>query len=243
MKLFQILLTHLQDASKNTNMTDLLLVKQNFKNKDLMDQALTHRSWVNEHKGVRTSNERLEFLGDAILEYIVSKELYSEFPDKEEGYLTALRANIVNTVSLSEVAKTLQLGDHLFLSKGEEESGGRTNTSLLADTVEAIIGAIYIDRGVDSAEEFVRANLLVDVQKRASSPLKDFKSRLQELVQSQSLPAPKYQVVTETGPDHSKTFVLDVMVGGKPWGRGEGKSKATAEQEAAKAAFESHIVK
>jgi ribonuclease-3 len=224
-------------------MTDLELVKKQFKNKDLIDQALTHRSWVNEHKGVRTSNERLEFLGDAILEYIVSKELYSEFPDKEEGYLTALRANLVNTVSLAEVAKSLELGEHLFLSKGEEESGGRTNPSLLADTVEAIIGAIFIDRGVDSAEEFVRANLLVDIQKRAASPLKDFKSRLQELVQSQSLPAPKYQVVTETGPDHNKTFVLDVLVGGVAWGRGEGKSKATAEQEAAKSAFESHIVK
>lgn len=224
-------------------MKDIISIKESFNNKELIDQALTHRSWVNEHKGVRSSNERLEFLGDAILEYIVSKELYSEFPDKEEGYLTALRANLVNTVSLSEVAITLELGGHLFLSKGEEESGGRTNPSLLADTVEAIIGAIFIDRGVDSAEEFVRENLLVDLQKRAASPLKDFKSRLQELVQSQSLPAPKYQVVTETGPDHNKTFVLDVLVGGVAWGRGEGKSKATAEQEAAKVAFESHIVK
>lgn len=224
-------------------MTNLILVKQRFKNKDLIDQALTHRSWVNEHKGIRTSNERLEFLGDAILEYIVSKELYAQFPDKEEGYLTALRANLVNTVSLSEVAKTLELGEYLFLSKGEEESGGRTNPSLLADTVEAIIGAIFIDRGVEDAEEFVRVNLLVDIKKRAASPLKDFKSRLQELVQSQSLPAPKYQVVSEAGPDHSKTFVLDVVVGGNAWGRGEGKSKAVAEQEAAKDAFESHVVK
>jgi ribonuclease-3 len=224
-------------------MTNLILAKQKFKNKDLIDQALTHRSWVNEHKGIRTSNERLEFLGDAILEYIVSKELYAQFPDKEEGYLTALRANLVNTVSLSEVAKTLELGEYLFLSKGEEESGGRTNPSLLADTVEAIIGAIFIDRGVEDAEEFVRVNLLVDIKKRAASPLKDFKSRLQELVQSQSLPAPKYQVVSEAGPDHSKTFVLDVLVGGKAWGKGEGKSKALAEQEAAKSAFEAHIVK
>lgn len=224
-------------------MTNLILVKQSFKNKDLIDQALTHRSWVNEHKGVRASNERLEFLGDAILEYIVSKELYAQFPDKEEGYLTALRANLVNTVSLSEVAKTLELGEYLFLSKGEEESGGRTNPSLLADTVEAIIGAIFIDRGVEDAEEFVRVNLLVDIKKRAASPLKDFKSRLQELVQSQSLPAPKYQVVSEAGPDHSKIFVLDVIVGGNAWGRGEGKSKAVAEQEAAKDAFESHVVK
>ncbi len=224
-------------------MTDISLIKDSFKDKNLLDLALTHRSWVNEHKGVRTSNERLEFLGDAILEFIVSKELFVQFPDKEEGYLTALRANLVNTVSLAEIAKNLDLGTHLFLSKGEEESGGRTNTSLLADTVEAIIGAIFIDRGVEAAEEFVRKNLLVDMHKRAAEPLKDFKSRLQELVQSQSLPAPKYQVVSESGPDHSKTFVLEVIVGGVAWGKGEGKSKATAEQEAAKAAFESHIVK
>ena len=118
---------------------------KNFKNKSLLDLALTHRSWVNEHKGVRTSNERLEFLGDAVLEFVVSKEIYKKFPDKEEGYLTALRANLVNTVSLTEIAKKLNLGSILYLSKGEEESGGRTNPSLLADTVEAIIGAIFID--------------------------------------------------------------------------------------------------
>lgn len=223
-------------------MTDVNSLKKGFKNKNLIDLALTHRSWVNEHKGVRTSNERLEFLGDAILEFIVSKELYDKFPDKEEGYLTALRANLVNTVSLAEIAKNLDLGQHLFLSKGEEESGGRTNTSLLADTVEAIIGAIFIDRGVEDAEKFIFENLLVDLEKRAASPLKDFKSRLQELVQSQSLPAPKYQVVSESGPDHNKTFVLEVVVANKPWGRGEGKSKSIAEQEAAKAAFEAHIV-
>jgi len=218
-------------------MTDITKVKDNFKNKELFDLALTHRSWVNEHKGIRTSNERLEFLGDAILEFIVSKEIYAKFPDQEEGYLTALRANIVNTVSLAEIAKKLDLGSILFVSKGEEESGGRTNGSLLADTVEAIIGAIFIDRGIGDAEEFIKENLLIDVETRATQPLKDFKSRLQELVQSQSLPTPKYQVVEESGPDHDKKFVIEVTVSGKSWGKGEGKSKATAEQEAAKSAL------
>ncbi len=222
-------------------MTTIDSIKNSFKNKDLFDLALTHRSWVNEHKGIRSSNERLEFLGDAVLEFVVSKELYSQFPDQEEGYLTALRANIVNTVSLAEIAKKLNLGSILFLSKGEEESGGRTNGSLLADTVEAIIGAIYIDRGVLEAEKFIAENLLVDLEIRSSQPLKDFKSRLQELVQSQSLPTPKYQVVGEAGPDHDKIFTTEVFVNGKVWGKGEGKSKATAEQEAAKTAFESHI--
>lgn len=214
-------------------MTDIKKLKESFKNPELFDLALTHRSWVNEHKGVRTHNERLEFLGDAVLEFVVSKEIYTKFQDKEEGYLTALRANLVNTVSLSEIAKNLNLGDILYLSKGEEDSGGRTNTSLLADTVEAIIGAIFLDRGVVAAEKFIRENLLDNLDARAKSPLKDSKSVLQEHVQSLSLPAPKYVVSDETGPDHNKTFTIQVLVNGDVWGVGQGRSKSLAEQEAA----------
>ncbi len=214
-------------------MTDIKKLKESFKNAELFDLALTHRSWVNEHKGVRTHNERLEFLGDAVLEFVVSKEIYTKFQDKEEGYLTALRANLVNTVSLSEIAKNLNLGDILYLSKGEEDSGGRTNTSLLADTVEAIIGAIFLDRGVVAAEKFIRENLLDNLDARAKSPLKDSKSVLQEHVQSLSLPAPKYVVSDETGPDHNKTFTIQVLVNGDVWGVGQGRSKSLAEQEAA----------
>jgi ribonuclease III len=217
-----------------TVMKKIQTLRQNFKDKDLLDQALTHRSWVNEHKGKRTSNERLEFLGDAILEFVASKELFNQFPDKEEGYLTALRANLVNTVALAEVAKKLNLGPELFLSKGEEDGGGRINTSLLADTVEAIIGAIFIDRGIADAENFIKDNLLAEIEKKASEPLKDAKSQLQELVQSKGFPAPKYQVTEESGPDHDKKFVIEVIVDGKSWGRGEGKSKSGAEQEAAR---------
>lgn len=213
---------------------------KNFKNKELLDMALTHRSWVNEHKGVRENNERLEFLGDAILEFVVSKHLYEKFPKKEEGYLTALRANLVNTISLAEVAKKLDLGTKLYLSKGEEDGGGRTNPSLLADTVEAIIGAIFIDRGIGDSENFIVENILIDTEKKSAEPLKDSKSSLQEYVQGQSLPAPKYEVIEESGPDHDKKFIIEVKVEGKPWGRGEGKSKSTAEQEAAKDALESH---
>lgn len=212
------------------NIDDL---KKSFSNKDLLDQALTHRSWVNEHKGTRESNERMEFLGDAILEYIVSKEIYKLFPEKEEGYLTALRANMVNTIALADVAIKLNLGPSLFLSKGEEDGGGRENTSLLADTMEAIIGAIFIDRGITDAESFIMENILADVNEKAAKPLKDYKSRLQEFVQSKGLPAPKYQVVEESGPDHNKNFVIEVIVNGEAWGRGEGKSKSLGEQEAA----------
>src|ERR1700690_4406987 len=141
-------------------MTTIHAIEEGFKNKGLFDHALTHRSWVNEHKGERTSNERLEFLGDAILEFVVSREIYNQFSDKEEGYLTALRANLVNTVALSEFAKKLNLGSALYLSKGEEDSDGRSNPSLLADTVEAIIGAIFIDRGMTDSEKFIKENLM-----------------------------------------------------------------------------------
>lgn len=222
-------------------MTDIDSLKKEFKDESLFDMALTHRSWVNEHKGVRPNNERLEFLGDAILEFVVSKELFAKFPDKEEGYLTALRANLVNTVSLGEIAKKLELGKSIFLSKGEEDGGGRSNPSLLADTVEAMIGAVYIDRGIEAAEAFIQENILIELDERAAQPLKDFKSRLQEFVQSQSLPAPKYQVVEESGPDHDKKFIIEVLVNNEPWARGEGRSKSSAEQDAARQAIEKKV--
>jgi len=215
-------------------MTDIKTLKEDFKNKDLFDLALTHRSWVNEHKGIRNHNERLEFLGDAVLEFVVSNDLYHHFPEKEEGYLTALRANIVNTTSLANLAKKLDLGKLLHLSKGEEEGGGRVNPSLLADTVESVIGAIFIDGGIEKAEEFIKDNLLTGVTEKAALELKDAKSQLQEMVQSKGLAAPKYQVVKESGPDHDKKFVVEVVVKGKAWGLGEGKGKGEAEQEAAR---------
>lgn len=214
-------------------MTTIEKLKAHFIDKELFDHALTHRSWVNEHKGIRTSNERLEFLGDAILEFVVSKTIFESFTDKEEGYLTALRATLVNTVALAEFAKKINLGSALYLSKGEEESGGRTNVSLLADTVEAIIGAIFIDRDIEAATEFINENLLSELEHKASLPLKDAKSRLQEYVQSQGFLAPKYKVIEESGPDHDKKFIIEVSVQDKVWGQGEGKSKSSAEQAAA----------
>jgi ribonuclease-3 len=213
-----------------TKFTDL---EKEFKDRSLLDLALTHRSWVNENKNKRSSNERLEFLGDAILEYVASKEIFEKYPDKEEGYLTALRANLVNTVALTLVAQKLDIGPKLFLSKGEEDTNGRMNSSLLADTVEAIIGAIFIDRGLNAAAEFIKENLLAEVEIKASQPLKDAKSSLQEMVQGKGLSAPKYVVIEESGPDHNKKFVIEVQVGEEGWGRGEGKSKSAAEQEAA----------
>src|SRR3989344_4564800 len=213
-------------------------IENKFKNKELFKQALTHRSWINENPGIRGTNERLEFLGDAILEFIVSERIYADFPSEEEGFLTALRSNIVNTQNLSEYAARINLGKHLFLSKGEEQGGGRDNASLLADTVEAIIGAIYIDRGFEAASEFITKNLLADINIKLEKPLKDAKSRLQEMVQSKGFSTPRYKVVEETGPDHNKIFMIEVLVDSRSIAKGKGKSKSIAEQAAAEAALE-----
>lgn len=214
-------------------MTDILELKSLFKNQDLLTQALTHKSWVNEHKNQRESNERLEFLGDAILEFIISKELYQKHPDKEEGFLTALRANLVNTQNLANIARKLNVGKVLFLAKGEEDGGGRENPSLLADTVEAIIGAFFLDQGIEPVYEFIKEHIIAEIPEKLSKPLKDPKSRLQEYIQAKKMPTPKYRVIEESGPDHNKKFVLEVSVEGKKLGEGVGKSKSTAEQKAA----------
>lgn len=224
-------------------MDNLTSLKQLFKNEELFLQALTHKSWVNEHKNERGSNERLEFLGDAVLEFVVSSELFSRFPDKEEGYLTALRANLVNTQNLASLAKQLKVGYSILLSKGEEEGGGRENPSLLADTVEAIIGALFIDQGLEVVSSFISQNIFTEIPKKIESPLKDAKSRLQEFVQAESLPTPKYRVTEETGPDHNKNFTVTVLVESSIWGMGTGKSKSIAEQNAAQEALEAHLVK
>lgn len=204
----------------------------------MLDLALTHKSWLNEHPEAKQSNERLEFLGDAILEFLISKEIYDRFQNEEEGFLTALRANLVNTENLAQVARKLSVGDFLKMAKGEEETGGRENGSLLADTLEAIIGALFIDQGLDTVYEFIKANLIIEIPQKVSQPLKDPKSRLQEYVQAQKLPTPKYKVVEESGPDHNKKFVVEVLVDNQAQGRGEGKNKNIAEQEAAKAALD-----
>jgi ribonuclease-3 len=218
-------------------MTTLDQLRKTFNDQDLLNQALTHRSWINENPGVRGTNERLEFLGDAILEFVVSDAIYKELPDKPEGYLTALRANLVNTVNLAAVAQKLHIGPSLFLSRGEDEGGGRSNPSLLADTVEAIIGALYLDQGIEATSSFINQNILVDLKDRIVQPLKDPKSLLQEKVQAQGHSTPRYKVVSESGPDHAKQFMVEVVVDGKVQGSGSGRSKMQAEQEAAKSAL------
>ena len=208
-----------------------------FSNNNLLVQALTHKSWVNEHKGQRESNERLEFLGDAVLELIVSAEIYRRFPDKPEGYLTALRASLVNTQHLAGVAAKLDVGERLFLSKGVEATGGRRNKSLLADTVEAIIGALYLDQGLEACKKLIREYLITDIAEKVKTPLKDAKSMLQELVQNRRLKAPIYKVIKSIGPDHAKTFTVEVEIDGKAVASAAGTNKAEASQKAAKMAL------
>ena len=204
---------------------------------DLFQTAVTHRSYVNEHPESQ-SYERLEFLGDAVLEYLVSSHLYHQFADQPEGVLTALRSQIVNTQALSQVARQLKLGQYLRLATGERQNGGRENNSILEDVVEALIGAIYLDRGMPAARQFVQDHILPLLNKLDLSQLKDPKSLLQELVQARKLPTPEYQIVQETGPDHAKQFTVKVLVKGREWGRGQGKSKQKAQQAAAAQALE-----
>jgi ribonuclease-3 len=206
-------------------------------NPDLLTEALTHRSWTNEHKNSRANNERLEFLGDAVLELFVSEYLLQSYPDKPEGFMTAIRANLVNTEHLALCAKRIGLDKDLLLSHGEEETGGRRNSSLLADCLEAVIGAIYLDQKETVCKQFILDNVLFDIQTIQKNPLKDAKSRLQEKIQSQGLRAPVYRLVSATGPDHDKTFIVEVVANHQVLGKGTGKNKAEAEQACAQQAL------
>ncbi len=214
-------------------------IKKEFKDQKLFDQALTHKSWLNENPNKRESNERLEFLGDAVLDFLVGKHLYLKLPNKNEGYLTALRASIVNTKNLHLVAEKLDLGKYIFLSKGEEERGGRQGKHILADTVEAIIGAIFLSLGLEKAESFILDNLLQDLEKKLEQPLKDPKSKLQEYCHAKKLPVPKYNLIKSVGLDNDKEFTIEVQIKNQTFGQGVGKTKQEAEQEAASVALES----
>jgi ribonuclease-3 len=201
----------------------------------LLERALTHRSYAYEHGGLPT-NERLEFLGDAVLGLVVTDVLYRRHPDLPEGALAKLRASVVNTRALADVARTLGLGRWLRLGRGEEVTGGRDKSSILADTTEALIGAVYVDRGIDAASVLVRR--LFDPLMRAASEdgaALDWKTALQELAASRGLGVPDYRIA-ESGPDHAKSFTAEVALGGEVLGGGGGRSKKEAEQQAAEAA-------
>lgn len=212
-----------------------------FNNQQLFLQAFTHRSFLNETREKIGSNERLEFLGDSILSFVVSQYLYKTYPHFDEGVLTNLRSLLVNTKSLARIAQELNFGAHLRLSKGEEESKGRENPSLLADCFEAFIGALFLDQGIEAVTAFLHEYLIPQVEDFVrKKTFKDPKSLLQEYVQARKQSSPIYKVLREEGPAHAKLFTIGVYVDGELFGKGEGRSKQEAEETAAQQAIKTH---
>ncbi len=211
----------------------------NFKSKDLLVQAFCHRSYLNENPEFHLGqNERLEFLGDAVLELVITEHLYLTYPDKTEGELTSWRASLVNSKVIGQAAKKIGLYDYILLSKGERKERGKSRLYILADTFEALIGAIYLDMGYGESKKFIENNLIPELPRIIKLELyRDPKSVLQEKAQEEMGFTPVYETLNESGPDHKKHFVMGVLVDGKVIGKGEGYSKKEAEEEAAKMAL------
>lgn len=211
-----------------------------FTNAELLESALTHRSYVHEHYQTSLQpNERLEFLGDSVLNFLTARYLYHRFPEHGEGHLTAMRAALVRTAMLAQFARQMNVGAYLKLGRGEENSGGRDRDNLLADAFEAIIAAIYLDQGMDAADAFLRPLLDTEGSRIAQHGLQiDDKSRLQERVQSERNLTPRYRTVRAEGPDHNRTYTIEVFAGDDILGVGVGGSKQAAAQAAARAALE-----
>jgi ribonuclease-3 len=216
-----------------------------FKNKRLFEEVFTHRSYLNESKKASFSNERLEFLGDSILSFIVSSFIFSHFKDAKEGAMTSLRSKLTNTQTLSKIAEKLELGKYIKLSKGEGQSGGRKNKTILENTYEALVAGIYLDQGLEKAQKFVEDTLLASIPEILGTKnlsqydtLKDPKSRLQEITQKTKEITPIYKILKEEGPDHNKIYTAGVFLNEQLLAKGVGHSKQEAEKEAAKKALE-----
>ena len=203
-----------------------------FKRLDLLNLALTHRSWANE-QGIPEQYERLEFLGDSVLGLISAEWLYVRYPELPEGELSKLKAQLVSRAFLARHAEGMELGAALKIGVGEERSGGRTKASLLADSMEAVIGALYLDGGLEAARKVVEAMLTSSFEERTSKALTDSKTQLQEVSQALGWELPEYRLISATGPDHNKVFVVECWLAGGLAGTGEGPSKKVAEQRAA----------
>ncbi len=211
-----------------------------FKNREHLRRALTHKSYANEHRlAPSEQNERYEYLGDAVLELVISHLLMMRFPDHPEGDLSKLRAAVVNESQLAELAGAINLGDYLFLGKGEDSTGGRNKPSLLSDAMEAIFGAVFMDRGFEKSFKFIE-RLYEEILDRAGGVgfVKDYKTRMQEVAQSRFRVVPKYRLIRTTGPDHCKEFEVNLLIADELYGVGRGKSKKSAEQDAARIALE-----
>jgi len=211
-----------------------------FRQEYLLEQAFTHLSYLNENPSSDwSSNERLEFLGDSILNFIVAEKLYKEFPKLPEGELTEIRASLVCRDTLAGLASSLKLGDWLLLGRGEEANGGRAKASNLANAMEALIGALYLDQGLARARRLVLNQLKPELKKiKAGKTTPNYKALVQEFIQGQKRPTPIYRLVETAGPDHNKQFTAEILVEGEALGRGTGNSKKNAESQAARAAWE-----
>jgi len=211
-----------------------------FRELSLLEQALVHSSYINENPGFGlASNERLEFLGDAVLGVVVAEKLYWDFPQFSEGEMTRVRAALVRRETLAHTARAIRLGDYLYLGRGEEASGGRRKPSNLAGALEAVIAAIFLDQGLTATKEFILKLFNEEMERVVSRGIEvDYKSRLQELSQAEQQPVPVYRLVEATGPAHDRRFTVEVKIGDTVLGRGSGKSKKTAEIEAARSALQ-----
>jgi ribonuclease-3 len=211
-----------------------------FRRESLLEQAFVHTSYCNEAPGLEySSNERLEFLGDAVLNLVVTDKLYREFPELSEGELTEIRASLVCRDTLSELASSLELGNWLLLGRGEESSGGRGKASNLANAVEAFIGALYLDQGIGKTRRFILKHLKRNLEEiKMGKIVGNYKALVQELIQGEGRPTPVYRLVEAIGPDHDKQFTVEILVDGQTLGRGMGGSKKAAESQAARAAWE-----
>ena len=220
-----------------TTLEGLLGVR--FKDTSLLLSAITHRSYLNEHRDATWDhNERLEFLGDAVLELVVTDFLFAKYPDKPEGELTAVRAALVNTNSLSSASETLGINQFLLMSKGEAKDEGRARQYILANVFEACIGAIYLDQGYDSARDFIAERLFANTEKIVEKRLwQDAKSRFQEIAQERASITPTYETLSQDGPDHDRVFTVGVFLRHEKVAEGKGRSKQEAEQQAAQAAI------
>jgi ribonuclease-3 len=209
-----------------------------FQNKALLVTAFTHSSYANEHERKIEDNERLEFLGDSVLNLVITSYLYNKYPSRLEGELTKIRASVVSEASLHKVAEILELGRYLRLGKGEEATGGRRRSSILADAVEALIGAVYLDSGLESASALV-LDLLNSIIKQVMDGklFRDYKTDLQEILQRDSMDAIEYRIIDEVGPSHDKDFIVQVLHRNRVIGSGSGKNKKEAEQQAARNAL------
>ncbi|HVZ66882.1 MAG TPA: ribonuclease III [Patescibacteria group bacterium] len=209
-----------------------------FNNQNILDEVFTHRSYLNESHDKIESNERLEFLGDSILSFIVSSYIFRKHADLKEGQLTNIRSVLTNTETLYEISKGLGLGENLKLSKGEEQSGGRENKTILANTLEALIGGLFIDQGIEAATKFVEDSIISKSQEIIDAQgLKDPKSKLQETLQEIHKTSPSYKIIKDEGPDHSKLYTVGVYLDEKLLAEGTGTSKQEAEKNAARAAL------